>query len=315
MAGLNASAESRPVAGIALIVGAAACFASLDTAVRYLGASIGIAMLLGLRYAIHTAAMSVWIALSPHKTFRTAYPRFQFMRGALLLFSSALVFTTLRHMPVAEMTAIVMLTPLLVTLLARVWLHERVSALRWVLVVGGFAGALIVIRPGSGLFGWVVLLPLAAALSNAVFQLLTARLAPHANPYTTNFYTGLTGMVLVLPLLLAGWQEARTTLAAAPALHLVLLLAVGALGTGGHMLLVLALGKAPTATLMPFLYTQIGAAALAGWLVLGDAPDAWAWIGMAVIALCGAASAWLNVRDAAAQHRPVSAVAADTVAD
>ncbi len=312
---MNASAESHPVAGIALIVGAAACFASLDTAVRYLGASIGIAMLLGLRYAIHTAAMSVWIALSSDKTFRTAHPRFQFMRGALLLFSSALVFTTLRHMPVAEMTAIVMLTPLLVTLLARVWLHERVSALRWALVAGGFAGALIVIRPGSGLFGWVVLLPLAAAISNAVFQLLTARLAPHANPYTTNFYTGLTGMVLVLPLLLAGWQEVGTTLAAAPALHLMLLLAVGALGTGGHMLLVLALGKAPTATLMPFLYTQIGAAALAGWLALGDVPDAWAWVGMAVIALCGAASAWLNVRDAAAQQRPVSAVAADTVAD
>lgn len=312
---MNAGAPIHPAAGIALIIGAAACFASLDTTVRFLGASVGIAMLLGLRYTIHTLAMTAWIALSTDKTFRTAYPRFQLLRGALLLFSSAMVFNALRHMPVAEMTAIVMLTPLLVTLLARVWLHERISALRWALVLGGFAGAVLVIRPGSGLFGAVVLLPLAAAFSNAVFQLLTARLAPHANPYTTNFYTGLTGMVLVLPLLLAGWQEVGAALAAAPPLNLALLLLAGVLGTSGHLLLVLALGKAPTATLMPFLYTQIGFAALAGWLVLGDAPDAWAWVGMAVIALCGAASAWLNVRDAAARQRPVSAVAADTVAD
>jgi drug/metabolite transporter (DMT)-like permease len=77
----------------------------------------------------------------------------------------------------------------------------------------------------------------------------------------------------------------------------------------------MALGKAPAATLMPFLYVQIGVAALAGWLALDAVPDAWGWTGMAVIAICGAASAWLNVRDAAARQRPVSAIAIDAVAD
>ena len=77
----------------------------------------------------------------------------------------------------------------------------------------------------------------------------------------------------------------------------------------------MALGKAPTATLMPFLYTQIGVAALAGWLALGAVPDTWAWTGMVVITCCGAASAWLNVRDAAVRLQPVTAVAADTVGD
>lgn len=302
-------------AGIALIVAAAACFASLDTTVRYLGAFIGIALMLWLRYAMHTLTMAAWIAFSRDKTFRTANPRFQILRGSLLLFASAMAFNALRHMPVAEFTAIVMLTPLLATLLARVWLKERVSTLRWALVAGGFAGALIVIRPGSGLFGWAVLLPLAAALSNAAFQIVTSRLAPHENPYTTNFYTGLTGMALAAPLVLLGSQQVAGVLAAAPALHLGLLLAVGALGTGGHLLLIMALGKAPTATLMPFLYAQIGFAALAGWLALGAVPDAWAWTGMAVITGCGAASAWLNVRDAAVRQQPVSAVAADTVGD
>jgi drug/metabolite transporter (DMT)-like permease len=159
------------------------------------------------------------------------------------------------------------------------------------------------------------LLPLAAALSNAAFQIITSRLAPHENPYTTNFYTGLTGMALAAPLVLLGSQQVAGVLAAAPPLHLGLLLAVAALGTGGHLLLIMALGKAPTATLMPFLYAQIGFAALAGWLALGAVPDAWAWTGMAVITGCGAASAWLNVRDAAVRQQPVSAVAADTVGD
>ena len=287
----------------------------MDTTLRYLGGFIGIALMLWLRYAMHAAAMTAWIVLSRDKTFRTANPRFQVLRGALLLFSSSMAFNALRHMPVAEFTAIVMTTPLLVTLLAHGWLKERVSPLSWLLVAGGLAGALIVIRPGSGLFGWSVLLPLAAALSNAFFQILTTKLAPHENPYTTNFYTGLTGMVLATPLLIASSQDISDTLAAAPPLHLGLLLAIGVLGTGGHLLLIMGLGKAPTATLVPFLYTQIGVAALAGWLALGAVPDAWGWTGMAVIALCGAASAWLNVRDAAAHRRPVSAVAADTVAD
>ena len=307
--------RAQPAAGIALVVAAAACFASMDTTLRYLGGFIGIALMLWLRYAMHAAAMTAWIGLSRDKTFRTANSRFQVLRGALLLFSSAMAFNALRHMPVAEFTAIVMTTPLLVTLLAHGWLKERVSTLRWLLAAGGLAGALIVIRPGSGLFGWSVLLPLAAALSNAFFQILTTKLAPHENPYTTNFYTGLTGMVLATPLLIASSQDISDTLAAAPPLHLGLLLAIGVLGTGGHLLLIMGLGKAPTATLVPFLYTQIGVAALAGWLALGAVPDAWGWTGMSVIALCGAASAWLNVRDAAAHQRPVSAVAADTVAD
>lgn len=305
----------NPVAGVTLIVAAATCFASMDTTLRYLGAFIGVALMLWLRFAMHTLAMTAWIAASPEKTFRTANPRFQLLRGALLAFSSGMAFNALRHMPVAEFTAIVMTTPLLVTLLARVWLHERVSALRWLLVVGGLVGTLIVIRPGSGLFGWSVLLPLAAAFSNAFFQILTSKLAPHENPYTTNFYTGLAGVTLATPLLIASSQDISDTLAAAPPLHVGLLLTIGVLGTAGHLLLIMALGKAPTATLMPFLYTQIAVAAFAGWIALGAAPDAWGWTGMAVIAVCGAVSAWLNVRDAAAHQRPVSAVAADTVAD
>jgi drug/metabolite transporter (DMT)-like permease len=307
-------ARSQPLVGIALVIGASACFATMDTTVRYIGAFFSIAVVLWVRYALHAAVMTLWIGASPDKTFRTANPLFQIARGALLAFSSAMAFAALRRMPVAEFTSIVMLTPLMATLLARVWLHERVSRLRWLLVAGGFVGALFVIRPGSGLIGWAALLPLAASVSNAGFQILTSRFAPHENPYTTNFYTGLTGVAIATPILLASVDDPLDMLMAAPTPQIGALVTIALLGTTGHLLLIMALGKAPASTLMPFQYTQIAVAAVAGFFVFGAVPDGFAWIGMAVIAACGAATAWLNMRDAA-QRRTLSPLVADSVAD
>jgi len=305
----------RPALGIVLVIAAASCFAVMDTTVRFVGAFFSVALVLFTRYALHAAIMTVWIAASPDKSFRTANPMFQIARGALLAFASAMAFAALRRMPVAEFTAIVMLTPLIATLFARGWLKERVSPLRWTLVAGGFIGAIMVVRPGSGLIGWAALLPLAAAFANAAFQIMTSRSAPQEAPFTTNFYTGATGMTIALPILLASVADPLDTLAAAPALQLAALAAVAVLGTTGHLLLIMALGKAPAATLMPFQYAQLAVAALAGFAVFGVVPDGWGWLGMAVIASCGAASAWLNVRSAADKQRPVSAVQADTIAD
>ena len=120
---------------------------------------------------------------------------------------------------------------------------------------------------------------------------------------------------LATPFLLASGAHALEALVAAPPLHLAVLAGIAALGTAGHLLLIMALSKAPASTLMPFQYVQIAVAVLGGWVVFSVAPDAWGWLGMAVIAVCGAASAWLNVRDAAARQRPVTAVAADTVVE
>jgi drug/metabolite transporter (DMT)-like permease len=308
-------APTQPLLGIALVVGAASCFATMDTTVRYVGVFFSVAVVLWVRYALHAAVMLAWIGASRDKTFRTANPLFQIARGALLAFSSAMVFAALRRMPVAELTAIVMLTPLMTTLLARIWLHERVSRLRWLLVAGGFVGALFVIRPGSGQIGWAALLPLAVSVSNAGFQILTSRFAPHEDPYTTNFYTGLTGVAIATPILLASVDDPLDILLAAPAPQLGALVAIALLGTTGHLLLIMALGKAPAATLMPFQYTQIAVAALAGFIAFGAVPDGSAWVGMAIIAACGAATAWLNMRDATLRQRPVGAVQADTLGD
>jgi drug/metabolite transporter (DMT)-like permease len=286
-------------------------FAGMDTGVRALAGVFPVVLLLWLRYAFQAVVMALWLLLAPGAGFRVAHPRFQVLRGTLLLVTSALIFLGLQHMPVPELTSINMLAPLLVTLLAAWLLRERVSRLRWLLVGGGLLGALVVIRPGSGVFGLAVLFPLAGAFTYAAFQVLTSRMSALDNPYTTHFWTGLVGMLIVTPLLI--WQAPQLLEAAraATVAQWALLAGVAALGTSGHLMLILALGMAPTATLMPFIYTQIPIATAISWLVFGQLPDAIAWVGMAVIMACGAAAAWLNLRARPAAAAPLDTVAAD----
>jgi drug/metabolite transporter (DMT)-like permease len=286
----------RPLLGVGLMLLMVAGFAGMDTGVRALAGVFPVVLMLWLRYAFQALVMGLWLSLPAGAGFRSAHPRFQLLRGSLLLLTSAMIFFGLQHLPVPELTAINMIAPLLVTLLAAWLLHEPVSPLRWALVGGGLLGALIVIRPGSGLFGWAVLFPLAGAFSYAAFQVLTSRMSALDHPYTTHFWTGLVGMAIVTPLLAWNADYMLAAVHAASAGQWAVLGLVALLGTSGHLLLILALGMAPTATLMPFIYAQIPVATAISWAVFGQWPDAWAWLGMAVIMACGAASAWLNLR-------------------
>ena len=310
----------RPALGIALIIGSCSCFASMDSVVRHLGGFLPVLLILWARYSFQALAMALWLgwqwAKQPGaKPFHAAHPKFQVMRGMLLLATSAICFYGVQQMPVAEFTAINMLSPVLITLLAGLLLKEQVSALRWALVIGGFAGALIVIRPGSGLFGWVVLYPLSCAIFYACFQILTSKLALLESPYTTHFYTGLTGMLLLSLLIAGGDFKFLAAVQSAAPWQLGLLALIGLLGTFGHLLLILALGLAPTGTLMPFVYVQIAVAAAIGWLAFDHAPDGYAWIGITVLSASGAAAAWLNLRQVEARKLPDSIVLRDTTAD
>lgn len=306
----------RPLLGIGLILAMAACFAVLDTSAKRLGIALPVLVVLWSRYAFQALAMATWL-LRPGRRhlLRPAHPRFQLVRGLLLVVVSGLGFLGLQHLPVAEFTAVVMLTPVLVTVLAVLVLGERLTPLRWVLVGGGFAGALIVVRPGSGLFGWAALIPAAGALCYAVFQLLTRRYAGLEDPLTTHLWTGVVGAAVASVALLALPDELWPELAwAGPGLWTLLLL-VGVFGTVGHLLLIHALGMAPMALLMPFTYVQIAFASVAGWVVFHHVPDATAFTGMAVIAVCGAASVWLNASESGRVHVPASTVNADTIGD
>lgn len=288
----------HPLAGLVLVVLATGMFAGMDTAIRATGPLVPVLCLLLARYAVQALTMGVWIALRPGLRFRPGHPRFQAVRGLLLLSSSLCAFFGLQHMPVPEFTAVAMLTPVLVMVMAALVLAERVSRLRWLLALGSFAGALIVVRPGSGLFGWAALLPLAGTFALASFQVLTTRMAGLDPPLTTHFWTGFTGAAVLLPVTAVLVPALPDTLAALPVHAWALTLLIALLGSAGHLVLITAQGMAPASALAPFTYAQVGWALVLSWLVFGGWPDAWAFVGMAVIVTCGSAGAWLNLRAA-----------------
>jgi drug/metabolite transporter (DMT)-like permease len=222
---------------------------------------------------------------------RTRHPRYQLLRGALLLVSSTLAFLSLRYMPLAEFTSIVLIAPLVITLLAATTLKEYVSPLRWALVAGGFIGTLVILRPGGDAFSWAILLPIGLVLTNAWFQVLTSKLAQTENPLTMHFYTGWVGALIASLALPFAWT-------ALPSWEWwALLCLMGFMGTVGHFILILAYQRAPASTLTPYLYAQIAFAMLGGWLIFSQVPDRYSLIGISMIAVCGAAGAWLTVRE------------------
>ena len=286
------SPAERSLRGIACVVVATACFASLDTWTKYVSYAVPLVMVLWARY-VFQAVFTVAVVLP--RTGRalavSQRPGLQVVRGLLLMFCSTLAILSLTRIPVGEFTAIVMLSPLLITLLSARMLKEHVSALRWLLVSCGFVGALIVIRPGTEAFQWAMLLPLILVVAASAFQLVTSALAKYDNPGTTHFYTGAVGLVvttLALPLFWKPLDGSGLWLALA---------GIGALSTLGHYLLIVGYSSAPPATLTPYLYFQIAFATLAGWIVFHHAPDRWTLIGICVIAISGAAGTWLTARE------------------
>jgi len=290
--GSAAWGHQSALAGIALVVMAVACFATLDTTTKLVSASVPVLMALWFRYAFQAVATTaVVLPQRGWAVLRTSHPRFQCLRGLLLLLSSLFAFFSLKYMPVGEFTAIVMIAPLVITLLAATSLGEKVSPLRWALVFGSFAGTLVIIRPGGDNFDWTLLLPLGLVISNAWFQVLTSRLARTEDPVTMHFYTGWVGTLLASLALPFVWTQLDSW-----ALWGGLVL-MGLMGSIGHFMLILAYGRAPAATLTPYLYAQIGFAMLGGWLVFSHMPDRWSLAGIVMIAVCGAAGAWLTMRE------------------
>ena len=285
-------AAPHPLQGIALAIAAVACFAALDTSTKYVGQAVPLVMALWCRYAFQAVVTAAAMLPSRGLTLLHARrPGLQLLRGVLLLACSSFAFMSFRVMAVGDVTAIGLLTPIVVTLIAVFAFGERLSVPRWACVVGGFAGALTVVRPGGSMFGWALLMPLGLLAANTGFQMVTGRLANLNDPATTHFYTGCIGAALTTLLLPFFWTGAL-----APALWGALLL-LGVFATLGHFLLILAYQRVPATTVMPFLYLQIAFAVLAGWLVFAHAPDRWSLSGIALIAVSGAAGTWLAARE------------------
>lgn len=282
--------------GIAFIVMAVLCFAALDTTTKLVALVAPAAMLMWVRFLFQTVVTCGVLLPSRGVTlFRTRRPGLQFLRGVLLLLCSVSAFFSLLFMPVGEFTAIMMITPLIITVIGALLLHEPVSWLRWLCVVSGFVGCVVVIRPGSETFHWAMLLPFLLVAANTGYQVLTSRLTKTDDPGTLHFYTGLVGLLMTTLVLPFVWQ----TLPLKVWGTFVLIAGFSSLG---HFLLILAYSRAPVVVLTPYLYLQVGFAALGGWLVFSHLPDSWSMVGIAIITASGVFGTWLTAREARLAH-------------
>lgn len=289
--------------GIWLTVGATACFASLDSLTTVVSPLVPLLLLQWVRYSVQmgatTAAAAPWRGL---QVLRSSQLRLQMLRGVLMLLTTSLAFISLRSVSLAEFTALIMVQPLVFTLMSIRLLGERISGLRWVLLGLAFGGAMLIVRPSAADFNLGMLWVVGLVIVGTGYQLLTAQLMRTERIMTTHWYGGVVGFVvttLALPWILVNLQQRISTSS------WLMMLAIGVLATLGHLMLVMALKRAPSVVVTPYLYCQLAFAVLIGMVVFGQRPDHWSWSGIVMIAAAGVASAWLTQKERQAVPVPI----------
>ena len=272
--------EARPFIGILLMLGAGLCFAALDATSKHLTQTFPVPMLVWARYTVHLLLMLVFLGPSMRaKLIDTQRPLALTARALMLVGTTGFAMAGIAIMPLAESTAFLFITPLIVVILASWLLRESVTPGRWIAIVVGFAGALLIARPGGALsLQGIVLMSLAAACYS-IYQIQTRQMSLSENTVTMLFYTALVGtlsMSLAAPLYWGGpmpnaWQG-------------LAIASLGIYGGTGHLLMTRAFRHAEASTLSPFLYAQLIWATLLGWLFYDHLPDPLSVAGMAVIA-------------------------------
>jgi drug/metabolite transporter (DMT)-like permease len=271
-----------PLRGILLMVSAIGFFVSMDTIAKYLSQWYPVPGIVWARYVINLGMLLAWLAARGElKRIRTARPGIQLARGVLLASATFLYFTSLRVLPIADAAAIGFVLPLFVAVLAVPMLGERLDLPRGVAVLAGLAGALMIVRPGSSVFTWYALLPVAMALSNALYQILTRKVAGVEHPLTSLIWGAIVGAVLLSAAAPFYWKAPEQ------AFHWLLLVVIGLCASIGHYLLIKSYEYAGATLLAPFTYTTMIWAVLSGFLVFGQLPDGWSVGGMAVIVVSG----------------------------
>lgn len=282
-------------AGAAALVLAMGCFALSDVFAKHVDGAVSVWMLAWVRYAMLLLTVLPW-ALAHRGAWRTRHPGAQAVRAAAMVASSVVWLYGLRAMPIAECTAMVFSSPLLVTALALAVLGERVRPRQWVQVVAGFIGVLIVVRPTSLGYGGAEIFPLLSSTAWAIAVIATRRTGEGDPVVTSLLYAALLGTVL-LAFALPTVDFRAAAHAAWP------LLAMALAWSAAHWLVALAYRLAAPSAVAPFSYSQLIWAGLFGFAVFGHVPDAVSLGGMALILASGVSALAFRSEKAAAAHQ------------
>ena len=256
--------------GIALIT-------ANDAASKFLVQTHPVGQVIGLRQAATLLVLIPYVMFfSRWSALRVVNWNGQIVRGVLFLIGSVFIVWSLGELPLATAITMLFASPIFMVVLSAPLLGERIGRHRWVAVLGGFAGVLIIMRPGGEAFQWALLLPVLGALVNALRDVLTRRLSRTETSIAILFWSNIILMAGGLATAPFGWAPVSASAA-------LWFLAAGIFNGTAHFCIIEALRTGEASVVAPIRYTALLWAAAIGFFVWGEIPDFWLWTGAAVI--------------------------------
>lgn len=273
---------NRTSLGALLTVLAMLCFASMDAIAKWLVAGYPIGQMMWIRYGIF--CVFAWLVVRRRgglrAAFRSSRPVLQAGRALLAVVESAVFVLAFRYLPLADTHAIAATSPLIVIVLGALFLGEKVDKARWIAVLAGFAGVLLIVRPGFRTLDWPLVIPVAGALLWGSYQILTRLSSRTDSPDTTLVWSAFVAFAATSFVGPFEWHWPDAT-------SWLLMIATGILGSLAHYGLIRALDYAEASAVQPYSYTLLVWVSLLGAMVFGDIPDHWTMAGAAVIVASG----------------------------
>jgi drug/metabolite transporter (DMT)-like permease len=290
--------EDRRLLGIGLVLLGFLCFTGIDTSAKWLTLNgVPTPEVVFVRYAVNfVLIVAIFLPRDGRILLRSGNPRLELLRGLVLLGSTVANFLALSHLPLTVTGSILFSMPLIVCAMSVPLLGEHVGWRRWGAIMLGFAGVLIIIRPGSEAFSIYTLFSLIAVICYATYNISNRMLAGIDTASTQQFYSGLIATVCIAPFAFGGWawpQEVSSWIAFG---------AMGVFATVGHQLFATAHRFAPASTLAPFIYAQMIYLTASSWLIFNQPPDVWVFLGAPLVVGSGL-YIWLRERTLAARRR------------
>jgi len=279
---LHADSARNRLSGIGLASAAFLLFTMLDGSAKWLVLSMPVFMVVWLRFVTHAVfATALLLPLRGRALVRTRHLKLHVLRSVMFILMTGMNFWALQYLQLTVTSSIFFAVPLITALVAARILNEKLDLGRWIAILAGFAGVLLIVRPGSADFHPAMLLAIGNAFLYAVFNLMTRHLAAYDSPETIQYLPAVGAAIGLTPIALAVWQWPHGWL------EWMVACALGIFGGLGHYFLAAAHRYAPASILAPFLYQQVFYMALFGYLVFGDVPDPAVWTGAAVVIASG----------------------------
>jgi drug/metabolite transporter (DMT)-like permease len=247
------------------------------------------------RYVFGLIPVAIALYVAGFHQVRTNRPAAHVFRGVLMSVALALFFWGLKYVPLAEAIAVAFTSPLFITALSVPVLGERVGMARWLAVIVGFAGMLVIVRPGADTFRPEMLILVAGTAVFALGITYTRRLARTETVTTMFTWTTIVAIAVFAPLAWWTWKLPQAD-------HLAGFAVLGLIGGMAHYLVIVAYRNAPAAVIAPQEYMALVWGAIIGWIVWSEVPSGWTWLGAAIVAGAGGFIALRETR-AAARNR------------